>query len=72
MKTELKSCRSTKNNSLAPIRLSRTAWYYEKPKGLVVVAEARNPAGHHVATTIVTIPWHKLETSIARHKKKVR
>lgn len=64
-----KQCRPQSKLRLDPIRLSQTAWYYEEPQGICVVAEEREE-GRLIGVTKTIIPWHKLKSSLARHEDK--
>lgn len=43
-----------------PQNISKTAWYYENPRSISVLVEARDANGHHLKTTEVRIPWSRL------------
>jgi hypothetical protein len=50
-----------------PRNLSKTAWFYETPKGIEVVQEIRNRSGY-VATATTIIPW-RLVTDAAENRR---
>ena len=57
---------------LGPIKLSRTAWYYEEPRGITVVQEARTSDDEHIQTVTSTITWRKLAASLRRKNRRKR
>lgn len=69
-KGKVKACRHVDGPRLTPIRLSRTAWYYEETHGLTVVAEKRDESGELMAVTQTKLPWRKLESSMSRRPGK--
>lgn len=54
---------------LDPVRISKSAWYYETKHGLNLVMEVRDSASQLVKTTMTIIPWRKIEVSLRHHKK---
>ena len=59
------------NNSLKnnPISISKTAWYYEEPKGIIVIHEIHYRQ-RYLRTDQMTIPWEKIVASVGRKLKK--
>lgn len=57
---------------LSPIRISKTAWYYEEKVGIIAVVEERDNAGNLRAVTQTRISWPKLERSLRRSGRKVK
>ena len=52
--------------SLKPQNIDEKTWYYEEPKGLHVVREARTIVGGFIQTEQFVIPWKMLRVSLAR------
>lgn len=61
-----KKCRAESKLRLSPIRLSRTAWYYEELKGICVVVQLIDGSGDLLGTTSQIVPWSKIEDSLKR------
>src|SRR4026208_1014599 len=64
-----KACRANPEH-LAPVRISKTAWYYEERTGIVVVAEKRNENGSLYAVIHTKIPWWKLKLTMKRQEER--
>jgi hypothetical protein len=54
--------------SLNPVQVDSSTWFYEEPKGLLIVRQCRNLDGEYIQTEQFTIPWRKLISSVDRHK----
>jgi len=52
-----------------PQNLSKTAWYYEYPKYIIVVAELRDASGAYLGTAETKIPVDRLKASINRMRR---
>jgi len=52
---------SKKHLSLAPQNINENCWYYEEPKGILIIQEC-NPLQ-------ILIPWGKLRASFKRKDK---
>jgi hypothetical protein len=47
----------------------RSAWYYEEKNRIDVVVEAKNDAGHHLATVIVPLSHKRMIEALRRAGK---
>lgn len=52
---------------LEPQTIDRNTWFYEEPRGLLVVHEARDADGGYLRTDQFVIPWRKVVASVRRH-----
>jgi hypothetical protein len=51
---------------IKPRKLDEFSWFYEEPKGVVILTERRR-LGERAAQ--VVIPWRKLEAAVDRRRK---
>jgi hypothetical protein len=60
---------STKHLSMFPQQITDDCWYYEEPKGLVIMHRiyAHNI---YLKTDRIVIPWSKIRKSLNRKDKK--
>jgi len=55
--------------SLNPQNITNTFWYYEEPKGLIIVHEIRQEDNSYMRTDQIIIPWKNILKSVNRYKK---
>lgn len=55
-------------HSREPMLVNNEVWYYEMPKGLLVVHEIRTDDGKYVRTDQFLIPWRSIMASVYRHE----
>jgi hypothetical protein len=56
--------------SLKPINIDKSSWFYDQPRGILVVHEARNKVGDYLQTDQFTISWAKIRAALKRHDSK--
>ena len=52
--------------SQEPQQVDKSTWYYEEPKGILVVREVHTDAGQYIKTEQVVIPWRMIRASLGR------
>lgn len=52
----------------APNKISESVWFYTTKKGLLFVAEAREPDGYLLKSVQFTVPWRKVVAVAEIHK----
>ena len=54
-----------------PQNVGLYTWYYEEPKGLLVVHQVRTPEGDLIQAEQFVIPWKLVSASMRRYRKAV-
>lgn len=53
---------------LDPRKVSSDAWFYEEPRGILVVAELKEGAIRYAGTVQTRLSWKKLEKAVDNHR----
>lgn len=49
-----------------PQTVTKHLWYYEEPRGLLMVYEIRDATGGYIRSDQILIPWRKVLASVKR------
>lgn len=54
--------------NLKPQHINDRQWFYEEPRGVLVVAELRGVTGAHFGTTQTRLPWRKVCAAVDKYR----